>query len=61
MLFLLYTSTPATASHRLLGAFTRPGVGFGALPANRQPSPMSQTSIAANFYQPLDVHLALTA
>src|SRR5262249_48262874 len=49
--------------HRLLldhdalaPALARPGVGVGPLPADGQPAPVANASVAAHVHEPLDVH-----
>src|SRR5215831_1479498 len=42
------------------GTFARACVGMSALTANRQPFAMTQTTIAAEIHQPLDVHRDFT-
>jgi hypothetical protein len=36
--------------------FSRPGVGMGSLPSNRQSPPVTQPPIRTDFHEPFDVH-----
>jgi hypothetical protein len=60
-LFLGGTAPSPTPGHGLLGTFGSACVGAGALPARGQMAAMPQATITTDFYQPFDVHLALTA
>ena len=44
----------------LAGAFTRTGVGASALTTHRQPTAMTETTVAADVHQSLDVHGGFT-
>ena len=48
------------SSNRLFRTFTRTSVGLGALTANGQTATMTNTAIAGNFLQTLNVLKALT-
>jgi hypothetical protein len=60
-LLLLGPTPPTTPRHCLFGTSLRPSVGFCALPMDRQIAPVTQTAIAADFHQTLDVHLHFSA
>lgn len=49
------------AGYLLLGAFAGTGILLGILPAHRQPATVTDTAIAANLNQALDVKRNLTA
>src|SRR5262245_22485460 len=47
------------ARHRPLGSTARAGIGAGALTTHREVTAMAHTAIAANFNEPLNVHIDL--
>lgn len=60
-LFLGRSATAAATGNGLLRAFAGSGIRPGSLSSAGQISAMAHSPIAANFYQPLDVHLNFAA
>jgi hypothetical protein len=50
-----------SALDRAARPFTRPGVGLGLLPADRQATTMTQAAVTSQVHQALDVHCHFTA
>ena len=53
---LLLLSRSLFLDCRTFGAFSRPGIGTGTLSMHRQPTPMSQATVAAKVHEPLNIH-----